>query len=142
MAESALHKALVRRLERAVVEVLGNDVRGICIVDRGGGYRDAAWMIGGSYPDVRAFGHGVEVIGEAKPPWDLGTEHTKRQLATYLRYLEQVDSAYLVLSVRWDSSPTARNALRVCARDWTRVRDRVSVLDGDNRLTLFDGPKS
>lgn len=134
MAESALHKELVRRLRRAVSRALKPRAEGI--VDRGGGDRDPTWMIGGSHPDVRAIGGGLEVVGEAKPPGDLETLRSKVQVRTFMRYIEQVGTAHLVLAVQWESAPTAWNLLRRSARNWNSVRERVHVLDGTNVLTL------
>lgn len=134
MAESALHKELVRRLHRAVSRALGPQAAGI--VDRGGGDRDPTWMIGGSHPDVRAIGAGLEVVGEAKPPSDLETLRSKMQVRTFMRYIERVGTAHLVLAVQWGSAPTAWNVLRRSARNWNSVRDRVHVLDGSTDLAL------
>ena len=134
MAEGATHKALVRRLQAAVSAALGPTAQGI--VDRDGGYRDPAWMIGGAFPDVRAFGRGLEVVGEAKPHGDLETPRSLRQIAKFMRYVEQVTDAHLVLSVPWHSTPTAWNVLRHCANDWHAVRHRVHVLNGLSALSL------
>ena len=138
MAEGPVHRALVHRLETAVSAALGPMAQGI--VDRDGGYRDPTWMIGGAFPDVRAFGRGLEVIGEAKPPSDLETPRSQRQIAKFMRYVEQLTNAHLVLSVQWHSTPTAWNLLRRCASDWCSVRSQVHVLNGLSALSLQSHP--
>ena len=134
MAEGAVHRALVHRLETAVSAALGPMAQGI--VDRDGGYRDPTWMIGGAFPDVRAFGQGFEVVGEAKPPIDLETARSQRQVASFMGYIEQLTDAHLVLSVQWHSTPTAWNLLRRCATDWRAVRSKVHVLNGQSALSF------
>ncbi len=134
MAEGPVHRALVHRLEMAVSAALGPTAQGI--VDRDGGYRDPTWMIGGAFPDVRAFGRGFEIIGEAKPPNDLETPRSQRQIAKFVRYVEQLTNAHLVLSVQWHSTPTAWNLLRRSASDWRVVRSKVHVLNGLSDLSL------
>lgn len=134
MAEGAVHKALVRRLQKAVSVALGPTTQGL--VDRDGGYRDPAWLIDRAFPDVRAFGRGLEIVGEAKPHGDLETPRSIRQMERFVRYVEQVPNAHLVLSVQWHSTPTAWNLLRRCARDWHAVRHKVHVLNGSSVLTL------
>lgn len=134
MAEGAIHKALVHRLEAAISIALGPKAQGI--VDRDGGYRDPTWMIGRAFPDVRAFGQGIEVIGEAKTPRDLETARSQRQIASFMRYVEQMTDAHLVLSVQWHTTSTAWNLLRRCASDWHAVRSKVHVLNGLSELFL------
>jgi len=138
VAEGAIHKALVHRLETAISAALGPKAQGI--VDRDGGYRDPTWMIGGAFPDVRAFGRGIEVVGEAKPPTDLETARSRRQIASFMGYVEQLTNAHLVLSVQWHNTPTAWNLLRRCASDWCSVRGKVHVLNGLSALSLQSHP--
>ena len=93
-------------------------------------------MIGGAFPDVRAFGRGLEVVGEAKPHGDLETPRSLRQITKFMRYVEQMTNAHLVLSVQWHSTPTAWNLLRRCASDWHAMRHYVHVLNGLSELSL------
>ena len=94
-------------------------------------------MINGSYPDVHAFGHGIEVIGEAKPPEDLESDRSKAQLKNFLTYVQHVDEAHLALAVQAHTSATAWNTLRVIADNWQMVRNKVHILDGINSLVLL-----
>jgi len=87
--------------------------------------------IGGYVPDVYAVDapQTITVIGEAKTAADLGTEHTKRQLTTFLCHLSQQPNGILVLSVPWHAAAAARNLL-------ARIREEFAVTAG---MIVLDG---
>lgn len=136
MAESDLHKGLVRRAARAVRTALSMHGSFKCYVDGLGASDGFPPSIDGYRPDLYASTENVVIVGEAKPPWDVETPRSEYQLGAFLNYVEQQPSRHLVLAVHWTSAATIRSVLRIVAKDWTAVSDRVHVLDGLYILTL------
>lgn len=135
MAESKQHQYLVARLDRAVTEALGGCIRPVVRVDGKLSKGVAPRNIGGYRPDVYAFNRTMTVIGEAKPPEDLETERSRKQLKAFVRFVEADLSRHLVLSVHWTSAVTARILMREAAQQ--RTNARFHVLDGVRPLVLL-----
>ena len=76
------------------------------------------------------------VVGEAKPPWDVESPRSERQLKAFLRYVEQEQCRHMVLSVHWTTASTAQSVLRSVSNNWPDVRSRVHILDGLKTLNL------
>lgn len=130
MAESSHHQGLVLRTAKAVRAALNGQGRFTCFVDGSAGSDGYPPEIDGYRPDVFATSETIIVVGEAKPPWDVESRRTERQLCAFLHYVEQEYCRHLVLAVHWSSSATARSVLRTIAHDWPSVRERVHILDG------------
>ena len=95
-------------------------------------------IIHGHRPDLYAETNDILILGEAKPPRDLESARTERQLKTFMQYVEEKKSRHLLLAVHWSTAATANAVLRNLAHNWRDVRDRIHILDGINELTLPD----
>lgn len=136
MAESSHHQGLVSRAAKAVRAALRGHDHLSCFVDGSPAFDGLPPTIDGYRPDVYVTTNYIEVIGEAKPPWDVETKRSEHQLGAFLHHVEQEPSRHMVLAVHWSSSATARSVLRNIAFDWATVRRRVHILDGRTTLTL------
>lgn len=136
MTESAEHQGLVRRLQRAAITILPPDVP-LWLDGQPGAGRP--WAIEGFRPDLYARYGDVELVGEAKPPWDLETRRTSTQLRAFSRYTASHPGSHLLLSVHWTTSALAVLVLRAAAAEhWRAVRSRVHIVDGVRPLRLND----
>ena len=136
MSESRHHQGLVQRAAKAISAALAEVERVVYLVDGPSVQSGRPPLIDGFRPDVYAKGEGIEVIGEAKPPWDVETPRSERQLEVFLRYVEKNQHRHMVLAVHWTTAHTAEAVLRSVASDWTEVRNRVHILDGLHIMTL------
>lgn len=93
-------------------------------------------LIDGFRPDLYVSGGDIVVVGEAKPPWDVESPRSERQLKAFLRYVEQHQSRHMVLAVHWTTASTAQSVLRSVSNNWPDVRSRVHILDGLKTLSL------
>ena len=134
MAESKQHQYLVARLDRAVTAALGGCIPPVVRVDGKLSKGVAPRSIGGYRPDVYAFNRTITVVGEAKPPEDLETERSRRQLEAFVHFVEADLFRHLVLSVHWTSAVTARMLMQEAAQKKTNTR--FHVLDGVRPLML------
>ena len=134
MAESFQHQILVKRIVKAVLSVIECCDEAICFADGVSDSDGSPFLIGGFRPDVYAVGDSIEIVGEAKPTWDVESLRTEGQLRSFLGYVEARSSRHLVLSVHWTSAKAAKCVLRNIASDWLAVRERIHILDG---LTPF-----
>jgi hypothetical protein len=104
LAESSQHTALVK----VIINYIGRehaDMTGLGIMN------DLSSPLGaekpsrieGFVPDVYAFDAPLTttIIGEAKTHADLETEHSKRQIAAFLSFLERQPSGIFILAVPW-----------------------------------------
>jgi hypothetical protein len=91
--------------------------------------------IGGFTPDVHATDVPTTrtVIGEAKTRADLETDHSRRQIAAFLRYLAQTPGSVFVLAVPLAAGATARRLLVELSAPIARETPRLVVLDGSGR---------
>ena len=131
MSESRHHKGLVLRAVIAISTALSEVDEMVCLADEPSLPHGRPPLIEGFRPDVYAKGGGIEVVGEAKPPWDVETPRSERQLEAFIRHVEQDESRHLVLAVHWTTASTAKSVLRSLANDWPEVRNRVHILDGN-----------
>lgn len=136
MAESSQHQNLVNRIVKAVLPVVEDFDEAICFADGVSESDGSPFLIGGFRPDVFAVGESIEIVGEAKPPWDLESVRSEEQLRSFLGYVEARSYRHLVLSVHWTSTKAAMCVLRNIASDWLAVRERVHVLDGLTPLAI------
>ena len=136
MAESSHHQALVARSVEAVRSALSGHDRLVCFAD--GSHLSDGFPpeISGYRPDVYATTECIVVVGEAKPPWDVESRRSERQLGAFLTFVEENPCRHMVLAVHWSTSATAKSVLKSLAHDWISVRDRVHILDGQYVLTF------
>jgi len=114
MAESEEHIFLVRMIEEYAAK--SHPLRQVL--------SDAAPELGGNrpptigdfIPDVYCpIASGLPLlIGEAKTVPDLMNEHTKKQIAAYLRHLKGIGKGTLCIATRWDYVQFVCNSLRQC----------------------------
>ena len=130
MAESPQHQRLVSRIVHAVSKVLEGYDEATCFVDGSEDSHGVPRQIGGFRPDVYATSASVVIVGEAKPPWDVESLRTERQLRAFLNYVEAHPTRHLVLSVHWTTAVAVKSILCTMASNWPVVRRRVHVLDG------------
>lgn len=134
MPESIAHRNLVNRLVREVSSAMGGGTV-VCRVDGILSLGNAPPVLNGHRPDVYAFDRHTSVIGEAKPPSDLESERSKRQLDAFVSYVAENPSHHLVLAVDWETSVTARGMLRRLATESNDLRRRLHVSDGVSALS-------
>ena len=136
MAESRQHQGLVLRAIRAVRATIGDDQIAALYADLPGTSYGAPPKINDHRPDLYATGSGFTIVGEAKPPWDIESARTERQLESFTKYVEMDVSRHLILSVNWVSTATANAIIRSLAKDWPSLKYRVHLLDGRRPLVL------
>ena len=136
MAESRQHQGLVLRAAKAVRATVGEHQITELRVDSPDARDGAPPIIDGHRPDLYATAHGLIIIGEAKPPWDVESVRTELQLASFTRYVEVDCSRHLLLAVHWASSATASAVVRSLAQDWESLKQRIHILDGRRPLIL------
>ncbi len=136
MTESAEHRSLVTRLERSVAAALrGNRSLRLWVDNQSSGRRPPT--IGTLRPDLYALADSIEIIGEAKPPWDIESQRTAGQLRVFARYAAERRGCHLILAVHWTSAGTSAAIVRLSAGElWPVLRDRVHILDGVRPLRL------
>ena len=136
MPESATHAALVQDVIAFVERDLGAlaeiAVREDAVRPLRG---ERPPRIGGFVPDVYATDVPTTrtVIGEAKTRADLETEHSRRQVAAFLRHLAQTPGGVFVLAVPLAAGATARRLLAELSAPLAIERPRLVVLDGSGR---------
>ena len=99
-------------------------------------------MIGGFRPDLYATrGFGDEtIIGEAKSNDDLDNEHTRKQIMSFLSFLERRENGVFVLSVTGIRADRAKTILRFIHRDIRTANVGIVVFDGCDCWSLdFSG---
>lgn len=133
MPESNAHRDLVNRLVREVSSAMGGGTV-VCRVDGILSLGNAPPVLNGHRPDVYAFGRHTSVIGEAKPPNDLESDRSRRQLDAFVSYVAENPSHHLVLAVHWETSVTAKAILRRLASQSNDLRTRLHVSDGVSPL--------
>lgn len=138
MPESNVHQILVVRLVHEVLRAMGRDSK-VCRVDGIQSLGNAPPTLNGHRPDVFAFNRDIRVIGEAKPPSDLESERSLRQLKAFAEYVDSEPSCHLVLAVYWETSFTARNILRRLATQSSGLEARLHVSDGVDPLSPLQG---
>lgn len=136
MPESATHAALVQDVIAFVERDLGAlaeiAVREDAVRPLRG---ERPPRIGGFVPDVYATDVPTTrtVIGEAKTRADLETEHSRRQVAAFLRHLAQTPGGVFVLAVPLAAGATARRLLAELSAPLASEGPRLVVLDGSGR---------
>ena len=142
MTESAEHQDLVKRLERAAVALLPRDLAVPLWLD-GQPSAGRPWAIEGFRPDLYARHGDLELVGEAKPPWDLRTRRTSTQLYAFSKYTASRSYCHLLLSVHWTTSALAVSLLRAAAAEhWKAVRRRAYIVDGVRPLELYQSTQA
>ena len=139
MPESNIHQSLVARLVQDVLLAMGRDSM-VYRVDGTQSLGNAPPTLNGHRPDVYAFNRSISVVGEAKPPNDLESERTWRQLNAFVEYVASSPSRHLVLAVHWETSLTAKGILRRLAIQSNDLRTRLHVSDGICPLTRLPVP--
>ncbi len=132
MADSLLHLRLVRLVIEHVERVytvshqvaVFHDLPGLLGCDK-------PPRIDGFVPDVYAVDAptSIVILGEAKTEPDLLTDHSRRQLEAFLRYLGHQERSVFLLAVPWQASATARNLMSKLQRDLGVDNVDVSVID-------------
>ncbi len=114
MPESDKHRQLVQQI-RAWVEYHHPNLAQL-IVDDADSYlgRERPPDIDGFRPDAYVPGRNqrVTIVGEAKTAMDLDTQHTREQIAAYVRFLTTSWSGIIVLSTEWRAIRTARSLVK------------------------------
>ena len=136
MAESTDHHGLVIRAVNSIRDAVGREPILQLMVDPPEPNGSAPPTIDGHRPDVYAITSHLIIVGEAKPPWDVETPRTARQLSSFIRFVEADPSRHLLLAVNWVSSATALSVSKGLAQDWPAIRDRVHIADGLRSLIL------
>lgn len=117
MAESQEHVDLVKALYVWVKERFGDSFYDFYILSDLPESMEKPDVIGGFRPDLfaRAPGH-LTLIGEAKTIADLETEHTRQQVAAFLRFLSGAPGAVFVIATPWPAHASAKNLVSTIAR--------------------------
>ena len=136
MSESRHHMGLVLRAARAISEAMSEIEDVDFKIDAPSVPDGRPPLIDGFRPDLYVRGGNIVVVGEAKPPWDVETPRSERQLKAFLRYVEQDQSRHMVMAVHWTTASAAQSILRSVSNNWPDVRSRVHILDGLRALNL------
>jgi hypothetical protein len=90
--------------------------------------------VGGYSPDIYAteVPRTMVLVGEAKTSEDLTTDHTRQQIAAFLKFLQFQERGIFVLAVPWQCVPSAQIVIASARRglDSDSNRVEVVVLDG------------
>lgn len=86
----------------------------------------------GFVPDVFAENvpRTIVIIGEAKTTQDLTTEHSKAQIAEFVRYLAAQTNALFVLAVPWPVAVLARHMVEEYLHRFDARNVEAVILDG------------
>ena len=112
--ESDEHAVLVSRLTAFVRERHGAAGNLALYLDEQKMGRERPQRIGGHLPDLYAqdVPRTFVIIGEAKTQADLITPRSRRQLASFVRYLALHQAGYFYLAVPFIARPTATKLMR------------------------------
>lgn len=93
--------------------------------------RERPQRIGGHLPDLYAqdVPRTFMVIGEAKTKADLITPRSRRQLASFVRYLTLHEAAFLYLAVPFIAKPTAKKLMRELEAAYGTVGSHILTID-------------
>lgn len=96
--------------------------------------------IGGFTPDIYAFDTPLTltIIGEAKTPQDLETDHSRSQLKAFIEYLIGQPRGVFILAVNFTRTPAARRVLSTVRRQVGRPDPNLEIFVLDElQLTPF-----
>jgi hypothetical protein len=135
MSDSAQHLALVN----SILVLVRRDfptTRFIVLSDLPGSL-DKPPRINGFVPDVFAEDapRTAVVVGEAKTVRDLQTEHSRLQIAAFLKFLAAQQNGIFVLAVPWPATATARQIVEMELRELEPQNIRVVISDGHETRT-------
>ncbi len=131
MAESASHIRLVSSLVKWIADAhFGGDMGHILVDSPDRDARTKPPRVGDAFPDAYAtLPSGGVVIGEAKTPRDMQTEHTEVQLRSYLHACSLSPDSVFVFGVPWEYAATAHNLLKLLKRKENIPHVKTVVLD-------------
>ena len=115
MGESRTHIKLVEELRNYVANTYFMGERGAVLCDLPESILgEKPPLIGNFRPDVYATDSMTEriIIGEAKTEFDLERDHSKKQLAAFIKECSTYRKGILVVAVPWDLVVTARQLLK------------------------------
>jgi hypothetical protein len=94
--------------------------------------------IEGYTPDVHATDVPTTktIVGEAKTQRDLETDHSRRQIAAFLRHLSNTPGGVFVLAVPLAAGATARRLLAELNAPFVNATTRLVVLDGSTSRSV------
>lgn len=131
MPESASHIRLVSSIVRWIADTHFRGDKGHVLVDSpDGDARTKPPRIGDAFPDAYAtLPSGGIIIGEAKTPRDIQTQHTEGQLRSYLSACSLIPDSIFVFGVPWEYAATAHNLLKFLKRGENILHVKSVVLD-------------
>jgi hypothetical protein len=143
MPESATHADLVQAIVAYAARTLG-PLSAIAVREdavrplRG----ERPPRIGGYTPDVHATDvpTTTTLIGEAKTKQDLETEHSRRQISAFLKYLAVTPHGIFVLAVPLAAGASARRLLAELQAPFSGSSTSIIVLDGSEGWQHGDDP--
>ena len=129
--ESDEHAVLVLRLTAFVRERHGAAGNLALYLDDQKMGRERPQRIGGHLPDLYAqdVPRTFVVIGEAKTQADLITPRSRRQLASFVRYLALHEAAFFYLAVPFIARPTATKLMRELEAAHGTVGSHILTID-------------
>jgi hypothetical protein len=129
--ESDEHAVLVSRLTAFVRERHGAAGNLALFLDDQKVGRERPQRIGGHLPDLYAqdVPRTFLVIGEAKTQSDLITPRSRRQLASFVRYLALHEAAFFYLAVPFVARPTATKLMRELEAAYGTVGSHILTID-------------
>lgn len=129
--ESDEHAVLVSRLTAFVRERHGAAGNLALYLDDQQRGRERPQRIGGHLPDLYAqdVPRTFVVIGEAKTQADLTTPRSRRQLASFVRYLALHEAGFFYLAVPFLARPTATKLMRALEADYGTVGSHILTID-------------
>lgn len=133
MPESSLHADLVQVIVRYAEQRFGGLANMAVLEDAVRPARnERPPRIEGYVPDVVVTDvpTTTTLIGEAKAQHDLETEHSRRQIAAFLKYLSKTPNGIFVLSVPLAAGATASRILLQLSRPFSDAPTETIVLDG------------
>jgi hypothetical protein len=130
MSDSAQHLALVNSI-LALVKKDFPLTKFVVLSDLPGSF-DKPPRINGFVPDVFAEDapRTAVVIGEAKTVQDLQTNHSRLQIAAFLRFLAAQQNGVFVLAVPWPAIATAQVIVDLELRELEPQHVKVVISDG------------
>ena len=129
--ESDEHARLVAGLTSFVRDQHGGSGNLALYFDDNRSERERPHRIGGHLPDLYAVDvpRTFVIIGEAKTQADLITPRSRRQLASFVRYLALHDAAFLYLAVPILAKPTATTLLRELECEYGAVSSQILTIE-------------
>ena len=137
MALSAKHIELVDLIIAWIKKLYGSENTIILHDNPDSLYGEGPPKIGNTVPDVYAknFLEKILIIGEAKPAYDLLSEHTSTQIYNFLECLAIEKNGMLVISTERGHENTATNMVKLIMKRFDETNTKVVILTDDNGVT-------